>query len=148
MNGSHTFRFQILRLAAPAEVQIGLFPAGVCVGDELVSQFDRHSREFIEQHELSPRQLAAIGELDRLITRHSGPHNVEFWCSPEPLRVDPRWEEIRGLARAVLRSMEWEYSTPAQDGSTYAFADGRVVLNEDAPETESKPRKTPWWKFW
>ncbi len=67
------FRNQMLGLASPADVQIGLFPQGVCLGDELVSDFDLHKRHFIAQRELTTFQLNAIEELDQFIDELSSP---------------------------------------------------------------------------
>jgi hypothetical protein len=131
------FRNQLLALSATAEVQIALFPPGVCLGDELVSDFDRNKQQFLSSQETTAPQRHALDALDAFITQLSGPHNAVFWCDPEPLTEDPRWEQIRELSRAVLRSLNWEYSPPVRDGAIYAFFD-RVVENTD-DEDPGKP---------
>tara|TARA_R100001143_G_C3315067_1_gene112027 strand:+ start:136 stop:555 length:420 start_codon:yes stop_codon:yes gene_type:complete len=125
------FRNQILALASPADVQISLFPQGVCIGDELVSDFDHHKMEFVTNHEVTTEQLEAIEALDQFLTELSGPHNEVFWCDPEPLRDDPRWDRIRDLAGAVLRCFNWKYSRPEKDGATYIFDDHVEINVED-----------------
>ena len=143
----NVFRNQILGLASPPDVQIGLFPRGVCIGDELVSDFDRHKQDFIANHELTTYQLNAIEELERFIQGLSGPHNQVFWCHPEPLTEDPRWEQIRDLAQTVLRRLNWEYALPVRNGATYVFSD-RVELNADPGVTGFFIKNKPWWRFW
>lgn len=132
------FRNQVLALASPADVQIGLVPQGVCIGDELVCDFDCHKVEFIATQKLTAQQLNAIQALDSFLLELSGPHNEVFWCDPEPLTDDPRWEQIRELARTVLQSMNWDYAPPEKDGATYVFED-RVEVNLD--EGEDSPAR-------
>ena len=78
---------------------------------------------FLKEHAATSEQLAAIDELDAFLDDLSGPHNEIFWCDPEPLEDDSRWERIRELSRRVLRTMNWEYSLPEKDGATYVFQD-------------------------
>ena len=129
----HKFRNQLLALASTAEVQLALFPSGVCIGDELVSDFDRHKQAFLASQETTAPQRHALDALEAFIAELSGPHNVVFWCDPEPLTEDPRWEQIRELSRAALQSLGWEYSLPIKNGATYAFFD-RVEENIDADD--------------
>jgi len=124
------FRNQLLALASTAQVQIALFPKGVCIGDELVSDFDRHKQHFLANEQITGPQRHALDALDALITELSGPHNEVFWCDPEPLTDDPRWERIRELSRNLLRALIWQYCPPTRDGATYGFFD-RVVENID-----------------
>ena len=115
-----------MRLASGAAIQIGLFPDGVCIGDELVSDLDVNIEAI--RHRLSPKQRAATQRLDDYVDRLSGPHNEVFWCDPEPLHEDSRWEEIRKLAWKVIEAMGWSYEVHKSDGTIYVFKD-RVVRN-------------------
>ncbi len=126
----NVFRNQLLALASTPEVQFALFPSGVCLGDELVSDFDRNKQQFLDDHETTAPQRSALDALEAFILKLSGPHNAVFWCDPEPVTDDPRWEQIRQLARDALRSLDWEYSLPRKNGATYGFLD-REVENVD-----------------
>ena len=129
-NEMTVFRNQILALASPANVQLSLFPQGVCIGDELVCDFDLHKEDFLANQQLTSEQLSAIQTLDAFLDGLSGSHNEVFWCDPEPLTDDPRWEQIRELSRHVLRSLNWNYSHPEKDGASYVFED-RLETNID-----------------
>jgi hypothetical protein len=124
------FRNQLLALSSTAQVQIALFPKGVCIGDELVSDFDRNKQHFLANQQITSPQRNAIDALDAFITELSGPHNEVFWCDPEPLMDDPRWGQIRELSRTVLRALNWKYCPPTRNGAAYYFID-RVVENID-----------------
>ncbi|QDT42689.1 hypothetical protein Pan241w_27770 [Gimesia alba] len=130
------YRNQVLALASPADVQIRLFPQGACIGDELVSDFDHNKLEFVTNHEVTTEQLEAIEVLDEFLTELSGSDNEVFWCDPEPLRDDPRWNRIRELAGAVLQCFNWKYSRPEKDGATYIF-DDHVEINIKGVENKS-----------
>lgn len=125
------FRKQITALASPANIQLGLHPRGVCVGDELVCDFDMRKDSFLEQHVATAEQLNAIRELDTFLDELSGPHNESFWRDTEPIMHDPKWERIRGLSRRVLKAMGWKYSPPNKDGAVYVFQDRTEIYPED-----------------
>ena len=115
---------QVLLLASPADVQIGSYPKGVCIGDELAIGFEEALR--VAKQDLSPDELQSIGALAEYIASFSGSEFENLWLDQDQLRKDARWATIRSLAGEILVAMGWEYETPKKDGSTYVFED-RVV---------------------
>lgn len=128
------FRNQLLALSSTADVQIALYPKGVCFGDELVCDFDRNKQQFLANQATTAPQRESLDALDAYLTELSGPQNEVFWCDPEPLTDDPRWEQIRELSRTALRSLGWQYSPPAKDGGRYVLLD-RIDANVDDEDT-------------
>ena len=127
----HVFRNQIIALASPADIQIALHPRGVCIGDELVCDFDLHKSTFLKQPTVTADQVNAIQTLDAFLDELSGPQNESFWCDLDPIMDDPRWEQIRELSRRVLDAMGWEYSLPDKDGASYVFEDHSETNDEN-----------------
>jgi hypothetical protein len=114
-------------LAQPASVQLGLIPSFAVVGDELVLEFDDALRGFrAEDHPATPAQRDALQQLEALIDHLSGPQNEAFWLDASQLAVDPRWEEIRSLAKSVRAAFDWPDEVPAPDGAIYVNASGAV----------------------
>lgn len=101
-------------LALPATEQTALFPAFVHVPDELALTFE-YSMRLMEQsaefETLTALQRSTLGELDRRLAELSGQQNAAFW-TVEALRQDPRWEELRTLARRILQSLGHQAETP------------------------------------
>lgn len=104
-------QWSLQALAQPAEIQHGLFPDFVVVPDELALDFDNWCDAALPQLSASAVQrdaLAAIhSALDRIGRDNTG------------IRTDPRWEEIRHLARAALAAFGWPADVPPADRSIY-----------------------------
>lgn len=110
----------VLALAQPAEVQLSLFPDFVCKADELVLDFD-NGLPALPNAAYTDAQLAALAELDRLITSMGEKPHDDFWTD-DGLRSHPTWEEIRALARACANAFGWEMRIPPPSGATYVPA--------------------------
>lgn len=105
-------------LAQPAMVQDKLYPDSLSKGDEMALQFDE-AYEAVDAAgiELDEKQDAALNELDQYIDDHSPEDEDDdsmddFWCDAMLLYKDPRWEEIRKRASAVLVAFDWPLEVP------------------------------------
>ncbi|MEP9401078.1 hypothetical protein [Sphingomonas sp. VNH70] len=113
-------RYQLLReavrqLAAPAPEQVACLDAmfvrltgggsaAAYGNDELAIGLDdifMAANDMIAHDELSEAEAAAIRPLDASLVRWSGEANAAFWRR-EALFHDPRWDEVRSLARHAL----------------------------------------------
>ena len=125
MNEVDSFKRALQALAQPASVQVELFPDFVAYGDELVLDYGEALERFGVQSRdsLTRAQRAALADLDSRITELSGPDNEAFWLTRDALFKDPRWEEIRQLAKAVLREFGWPNERPGPSGAIYVSGD-------------------------
>ncbi len=105
-------------LAQPAMIQDKLYPDSLSKGDEMALQFDE-AYEAVDNAsiELNATQDAALNELDDYIDKHSPEEEDDdsmddFWCDATVMYKDPRWEEIRKRADAILVAFEWENAVP------------------------------------
>ena len=113
----------IVALAQPADVQLGLFPDGVCKGDELALDFEEALPSLWDK-DISAEQQAAISALDVLILAMSGEKNVDFWTDQALLRSHPKWEEIRGSAKACAIAFGWNLQPPPPFGAVFIVPGG------------------------
>lgn len=77
-------------------------PAGVV--DEIALEFDNGVRvmwAFVGEGWLPEEVREPVDALDRVLDAMSGPENAALW-TVEALSSDPRWEQVRGLARTAL----------------------------------------------
>ena len=68
---------------------------------------------------ISSQQKLAVEAVDATITRFSTPENSQLFCEAEALARDPRWEEIRSLAKEVCRVFGWTLETPNKSNAVY-----------------------------
>ena len=109
---------RLLALTSEADVQVSLYPKKVCIGDELVLDFDEEyqkSKNLIVDGETK----ASIEDLDNYLERHSGEGFAEMYLESSALYADPRWQEIRDLAAMVLGHMNVAYRRPVSTGAIY-----------------------------
>jgi len=105
-------RLSLQLLAAPAQAQISHFPAHhVVLTDEMALDFENWAGCVQTYWKLSGEQKAKLTVLDDLLSRLSGSVSGAFWTD-EALFRDPRWEEIRNLAKAALVSFGWPVEVP------------------------------------
>lgn len=72
--------------------------------DELALEFDdvfHAAGHMIDTAEMTRWQRDAASPLDRMLKQLSGTENASFWTR-EALWSDPRWEEVRAIARRAL----------------------------------------------
>jgi hypothetical protein len=108
-------REAIANLAASADVQAAyldrvhspLTGGGSAAGygnDELALEFDdifHAAGHMVDAGELTPWQRDAAVPLDAILNRWSGQSHAAFW-KREALWSDPRWEEVRSVAKEAL----------------------------------------------
>jgi hypothetical protein len=140
MNTNHAIEFKraTYALAADAEKQVALFPDFVCFGDELVLDW-HYARDNLRQcvpEYFSPEQLCVVQKLDAAIDLYSGKPGDGLFVTAEALRGDPRWDDIREIARELACAMQWPLLDPWPSGATYV----------SAIQDESTRRR--WWEFW
>ncbi|MCP3922273.1 MAG: hypothetical protein GY714_06785 [Desulfobacterales bacterium] len=108
----------IIALASPAREQIKLYPEFVCIGDELVLDFDEAYKE-IKEPAFNPEQKGALEELDQFLESHAGPEFEEMYLERDSLFKDMRWVKIRNLAHRVIEAMGWNYENPVGPDAVY-----------------------------
>jgi hypothetical protein len=106
------FRWSLQALAAPAEVQLQLFPGFDWKVDELAIEFDQWYQVIKRRYALFPAKARKfLEDLNKKLDEISGPDNSRFWME-ETLRTDSVWEAIRDLARLALNAMGWPIENP------------------------------------
>jgi hypothetical protein len=106
---------QALRaLAAPVDVQLGLFAPFVCVTCELIESYQHFSGV---AHALEPPlsdQLAgALRPVEIAMSQLSA---SDVTChQSEPLRASPRWADVRRAAGEALTALKWPHVPPVAD---------------------------------
>ena len=106
------FRWSLQALAAPAQVQLELFPGFVLKVDELAIEFDQWYQVVKRRRTIfTPKQRKILEKLNRQLDDISGPDNLHYWME-ETLRTDTMWEKIRKLARTALVALGWTAESP------------------------------------
>lgn len=97
----------ILALDAEGQVDwlqsLGL-PGRAALADELALEFDDGFKllpSFLNNGWLSQDIVGVVSEIDRALADMSGQANKDLWAV-EALPSDPRWKEVRVLARKAL----------------------------------------------
>jgi hypothetical protein len=99
-------------LASPAQAQVNHFPAPwVQLTDEMALDFDHWTQCLTTYWKPTPAQMAQLRRLDDFLGEMSSSPQSDFWTE-EALSSDPRWEEVRALAKAVLVSFGWPIEVP------------------------------------
>ncbi len=98
----------VRHLALPADEALAQKPLSNDPPDEWALEFDDLYTAYVDRLLAIPPEgrLEALQALDATLTRMSGSANAELW-TPAAVRRDPRWEEVRALARNVLERFDW-----------------------------------------
>lgn len=105
-------------LAQPAVVQRQVYPAFVCVPDELALDVDDALRMLGPDWRPTLEQRAAVEALDKYMIDLAGETHAEFW-EDDALDHDPRWDDVRRLARQVLDAFAWPPGPIESNGAIY-----------------------------
>jgi hypothetical protein len=106
------FRWSLQALAAPAEVQLQLFPGFDWKVDELAIEFDQWYQVMKRRRSLFPvKARKLLEDLNSKLDEMSGPENSQLWLE-DTLRTDAAWEMIRDLARHALNAIGWPIENP------------------------------------
>jgi hypothetical protein len=106
-------RYSVQLLAAPATEQIAHFlpPGFATKTDEMALELAHWAQCAPTYWTLTPEQTGRLTALDAYLAALSGMEHAEFWTDAA-LVSDPRWEEVRTLATAVLTAFAWPKETP------------------------------------
>lgn len=106
------FKWSLQALAAPADIQLELFPDFDLKVDELAIEFDQWYQVMKRRQTIfTKKQRQVLEDLNKKLDEISGPDNVKYWLE-ETLRTDSAWETIRSLARLALAALGWPYEQP------------------------------------
>lgn len=108
--------WSVQALAAPADVQITLYPDFVVKADELALDFENwyECARSILASGWSESQRAALAALDAKLgemSRGGAEFTADLWLE-SGLASDPNWQQVRELARAALRLFSWPVERP------------------------------------
>jgi hypothetical protein len=112
-------KWSLQALALPADEQVRLFPSFVWVGDELANEFNQYRERALEQHQFTPEQLSALGEVDAVLGRMTNENNMDFWELGSALSLYPEWQAVRECARRALQIFGWSLEIPPRDHEIY-----------------------------
>ena len=106
-------RYSVQLLAAPAGEQIAHFlpPDFAAKTDEMALELEHWAQCAPTYWTLTQEQAIRLNALDAYLAALSGTEHAEFWTDAA-LVSDPRWEELRILADAVLTAFKWPKETP------------------------------------
>jgi hypothetical protein len=114
-------------LAAPAEAQIGHYPAFVSVGDELALDFRDACRLFLAAAwDLTEEQARALAQIDQLLDDLGGSDSSRSTADRDAVRNDPRWHQVRVQAAAVLDTFGWQNELPLPSNTVYVAVDRKT----------------------
>jgi hypothetical protein len=128
-------RHSLQLLVSPAQAQLSHFPAGwVVLTDEMVLDFDAWGERISSYWTLSKEHMARLTELDEFLNKMSDSYKSDLWTD-EALSSDPRWEEVRTLAKAALISFGWpiEIPPPAREENGMLVDNGSYFIKSDLP---------------
>jgi hypothetical protein len=104
-------RFSLQLLAAQAQDQVHHFLPHSSIIEEMIMDYVNYAESIHTYWTLSKEQTRRLTELRDFLLAHDNPQNGEFW-EVEALFSDPRWNEVRTLAKSALTSLEWPIETP------------------------------------
>jgi hypothetical protein len=106
-------------LAAPADVQIGLFPAWVAIPDEVAVTFE-DAYVVVDKSALSEEAIPMVEQVARRLETLDMPY-ADRW-DPSVLARSEDWRGIRLLAMSALAALGTEYRPPNTSGGRYVRA--------------------------
>lgn len=99
-------------LAAPATVQLAMFPDLVANGDRVMAEFRLwRERALQKQDLLSAQQAEALSVLDHALQGMLQEGAVGLW-SADAVRSSPEWGHLRATARRALVAFAWSVDMP------------------------------------
>jgi len=111
------FKWSLQALAAPADVQLDLYPDSDWKVDDMAIEFEEWYEDIKKRQTFfTAKQAAVLRKLNRALDDISGPENADYWME-EALRVHPVWEKIRLMAKDALQALGWPVETPPKERS-------------------------------
>lgn len=120
------YKWAVQALALGASVQRTLFPELASVLDELEMDQQDAQVQFMKawDESLLQSQREAVLALDGQLDAMAGEHNAELW-EVDALANAPQWQEVRVLAREVLKRFGWALEKPPEErGAIYVTGPG------------------------
>lgn len=93
-------------LAAEAQGQVDCYPPGADIMGELGTDYLHFAETIFTYWVLSPNQALQLKSLTDFFHAVDNPAADAFWTI-EALYTDPRWDEVRRLAKQALSSLGW-----------------------------------------
>ena len=75
---------------------------------------------FVPNWEISENQVVRLKALLNCINALDDPASNDFW-TVEALSSDPRWEEVRNLAKQALTAFNWTIEVPPPEKDSIAW---------------------------
>ena len=96
-------------LASDGDRALASAPPGSCRADELALDYGNFiSAAFGSfERDFTSEQVVALRRVDELLSAMSSEDQSDLWTD-EAVRLHPRWQEVRSLARAAVRVLGWE----------------------------------------
>jgi hypothetical protein len=107
-------RISLQILACDSQNQINHFPPGVDIIGELFMDYDGYSQAIGTYWEISQNQVTRLAVLRDFFYSLNNPATSDFW-TVEALSSDPRWEQVRSLAKQALNAFTWPIEVPYPD---------------------------------
>jgi len=104
-------RFSLQLLAAQAQDQVHHFLPHSSIIEEMIMDYVNYAESIHTYWTLSKEQSHRLKALQDFLLMQDNPQNANFW-EVEALFSDPRWNEVRTLAKSALTSLEWPIETP------------------------------------
>lgn len=109
-------------LAADFDVQRKALPAFVPVPDEVALTFESAMATIDQIGDaglLTRKQIELLEKINGILDTMSGSGHESFW-TPDAMRHDPTWNDVRILARKILHSLNQQLREPALGWLRYA----------------------------
>src|SRR5216684_4658087 len=104
-------RISLQLLAAAGQDQIQHYPPQVDIIGELVMDYDHHASAICTYWEISSDQTAQLKSLQDFFYTVDDTATSDFW-TVEALFSEPRWDEVRSMAKQALHSLKWPIEVP------------------------------------
>jgi hypothetical protein len=104
-------RISLQLLAAEGQDQTSHYPPHVDIIGELAMDYDHHTSAIRTYWEISQEQAAQLKALQDFFYTVDDSATSDFW-TVEALFSDPRWDEVRSMAKQVLHSLKWPIEVP------------------------------------
>jgi hypothetical protein len=129
-------------LAAPASIQLTMFPDLVANGQLVMGEFQQwRERAMLRQEMLTPQQREALLGLDQCL--QSMLATVALW-NGEAVRSAPEWSQLRATARRTLVAFSWSVDMPIglvkRRRESASSVDLRPPTDQRARGSETLPR--------
>jgi hypothetical protein len=104
-------RISLQLLASEGQDQISHYPPRVDIIGELVMDYEHHASAIRTYWDISQDQAAQLKALQDFFDTLEDSATSDFW-TVEALFSDPRWDEVRRMAKQVLHSLQWPIEIP------------------------------------